>query len=97
MIASAIAQKHHEMPSVFLPHQSTGQQREPCLHEEHQVSREKRPREVCGNAEMPDIIGKLHGERLSGRLSLELVMRSRRSCRDPLLVFERPRVKESVL
>jgi hypothetical protein len=65
--------QHHEVTGVSLPHQSTGQQRESRLHEEHEVSREERPREVGGNAEMPDVVGKLHGQWLSGRLSLEFV------------------------
>ena len=61
------------MPGVLLAHQSAGEQREPGLHEEHEVSGDQRPGEVGADPDVADVIGQLDGQRLFRRLGLELV------------------------
>jgi hypothetical protein len=53
---------------VLLAHQPAGQQREPGLHEEHQVAGVQRPAKVRGHAHVADGVGELHRERLLRRL-----------------------------
>jgi hypothetical protein len=65
--------QHHQVPGVLLSHQPAGEQREAGLHEKHEISSVEGPGKIGGHPDVARRVGELHGKRLLGRLSLELI------------------------